>query len=709
MKKKNIAIIFSVAILIICSYLLTACDFSSWFRRTLETPTLNINNIEKTISWQEVAGASTYDVYLNDEIVATVNNQATNTYNFSENISEELEICVFYVVAKAEGYNNSAKSNTATFVNINSNTAEVTGIVANNQEHPISNLTISNNLLYWDKVENVSEYYVMLFDNVGGYKVISTDARVFDFTEYVVFGQILALRVGIKNAANEVCFSETVYYNDALNVAEYSKDAINFKDEMNNIFIFKGKVYDHYITDQEEMNIGVYHAFVNKIKTSEFTISTKYYNLLCNLYTDQYYLTGNGANIPGAVGLAANSYNESCDYSLSLSTIFGSPAPKRNFKLLFTFNGLGTEPTLSMNKTKTQNALEKGYYEKVNYEKRNANYNNFASDKKLLTEYVTTSEQLYFAVENGVTPLFKSTTSSAYKIYNKAKDVLKEIICDEMTDYEKALSIFDWICLNSVYDSIILNYVKPNSSESFTDYTSFSLEGVLNDGLAVCDGFSKTFSLLCNMEGISAIRLSGGIDENNNNKIDSYEELHAWNKVLINGSWYVVDITWSVFTSEDNDFSTTASEFNNAEFLNHTYFLVADADIPHHIPTDSVVNNTHAAPNRYYYYYNQKYDGQNNLIITKNEDLVNLVAFMLENEIYAIDVVFDYNAYGSYTALFDYPIIDAAIKEAKRENGIPTANIVCVGSELIFATSANRGLIFSLTLVNLPLAEPTAA
>lgn len=42
-------------------------------------------------------------------------------------------------------------------------------------------------------------------------------------------------------------------------------------------------------------------------------------------------------------------------------------------------------------------------------------------------------------------------------------------------------------------------------------YESFYIEGVLTDTdyLAVCDGMSKTFSLLCNIEGIPCVRVIG--------------------------------------------------------------------------------------------------------------------------------------------------------------------------------------------------------
>ena len=74
------------------------------------------------------------------------------------------------------------------------------------------------------------------------------------------------------------------------------------------------------------------------------------------------------------------------------------------------------------------------------------------SDKQFLETSVYSSEELYWAVENKVTPI-PVKDSPAEDIYNLAKDTLRNIISDDMTDYEKALCIFDWICTNTVYDN----------------------------------------------------------------------------------------------------------------------------------------------------------------------------------------------------------------------------------------------------------------
>ena len=692
-------------LLVVCTTLLVSCSFSDLFRKTLKTPTININSSEQVITWAPVDNAEKYEVYINNTLKTTVNNstsetQKNNVFNFSEYINETTNKYKLYIIALAEGYNNSPKSNEVTYF-VPGDVNTVTSVKVNNTSRPVKNIEVDGKNIFWDEVKNKDEYFVSIYSNSTGTQIVSTDTTGLDLTDYIVENEILALRVGVKNNLDEVCFSDTVYYNDALYSDTYGNDAVTFENLFKTVYLFKGKYFDAYLTSQEEMNTMMYYLFVNRSEEQELAISQTYYNQLINKYdrSNYVYLVGNN-QAKGGIGEATESFTETCDYTLNFNA--DTVVPARHFYVGYDFSYLessGNQPTLTMEKELTQNNLDKGYYEKVNYTKRSNSFNNFVSDKQILTQYVNTSEQLYFAVENKITPLFNSETSTAYVMYNKAKNILREIISDEMTDYEKALSIFDWICINSVYDNKIVAY---NSTlVSFINYKSFSIEGVLDDGLAVCDGYSKTFSLLCNMEGIDCVRLSGDIDRN----LDGRSEgLHAWNKVKILGNWYVVDITWSVLTSGANDFGALAQQFNSNEFLHHMYFLISDDDILDHIASDTVLNEKCAAPNRYYYYYNQTYNGTNNLVITSNDQLNNVVAWMLQNKVYSIDIVFDKDVYGVWNWQGDFKTIEEAIKQAKTANGIEAANILSFGykqDNFIYYSADKQGLIYCISLINL--------
>lgn len=198
----------------------------------------------------------------------------------------------------------------------------------------------------------------------------------------------------------------------------------------------------------------------------------------------------------------------------------------------------------------------------------------FAIDKVTKTARVNTSEQLYQVVEFGYKPIIDDISSQSYKMYRYAKSVLRKICTDEMTDVEKAHAIYDWIMWHTTYDTEA-TYGLPgltddeNLDRSCT-LTAYYLEGVFDDvySLAVCDGLSKAYSLMCNIEGIECIRVVG------TGGSTSPDAGHAWNKVKIDGSWYIVDCTWG------------DASFEGREMATHEYFLKTDAQTSNHYEKD---------------------------------------------------------------------------------------------------------------------------
>ena len=148
------------------------------------------------------------------------------------------------------------------------------------------------------------------------------------------------------------------------------------------------------------------------------------------------------------------------------------------------------------------------------------------------TRKVYNSEELWWAVEHGFRPEFAIEGSDAERIYNKAKDVLRNIISKDMNDFEKTLAIYEYIISAVAYDND--TYSNLNAIPS-TKNACYYLEGVFDYGRAVCDGKSKAFVLLCGIEGIESVREFG------------YDEAagigHAWNYVKVDGEWYCVDTT----------------------------------------------------------------------------------------------------------------------------------------------------------------------
>ncbi len=218
-----------------------------------------------------------------------------------------------------------------------------------------------------------------------------------------------------------------------------------------------------------------------------------------------------------------------------------------------------------------QNTYSKPHYDNVKKER------NFYIDGVKETMSVSTSNMLYKAVAWGYKPVFMGSQAENLKqIYDNAKDALSYIVSDEMSEYEKVHAIYDYIIYNVRYDHDCANaedkYVSGNLSlNEKMKYYGYYLEGIFlnkfykKDMHAVCDGKSKAFVLMCGIEGITAVRISGKASSDGQNFGG-----HAWNKVLLdlNGTgdkeWYFVDTTWGDVGDDSK------------EFLSHAYFLLSD-------------------------------------------------------------------------------------------------------------------------------------
>lgn len=263
-----------------------------------------------------------------------------------------------------------------------------------------------------------------------------------------------------------------------------------------------------------------------------------------------------------------------------------------------------------------QNTYSKPHYDNVKKER------NFYIDSVKETMSVSTSNMLYKAVAWGYKPVFMGSQAENLKqIYDNAKDALSYIVSDEMSEYEKVHAIYDYIIYNVRYDHDCANaedkYVSGNLSlNEKMKYYGYYLEGIFlnkfykKDMHAVCDGKSKAFVLMCGIEGIAAVRISGKASSDGKNFGG-----HAWNKVLLdlNGTgdkeWYFVDTTWGDVGDDSK------------EFLSHAYFLLSDDEVKN----THVENPGHGYPKaegKFDYYAHETYTSSgteyNYVIINKN-------------------------------------------------------------------------------------------
>jgi hypothetical protein len=110
---------------------------------------------------------------------------------------------------------------------------------------------------------------------------------------------------------------------------------------------------------------------------------------------------------------------------------------------------------------------------------------------------------------------------------NKTVESFTSQISSSMTTLDKLIYTDNYICQNVVYDYDLANN-RPNDAS-----VSHTMAGALADGLAVCDGYSKSYIYLLSKIGVDATM------------VVSTDLNHAWNHVKIGDSYYNVDVTWN--------------------------------------------------------------------------------------------------------------------------------------------------------------------
>ena len=147
-----------------------------------------------------------------------------------------------------------------------------------------------------------------------------------------------------------------------------------------------------------------------------------------------------------------------------------------------------------------------------------------------------------------------------------AKNIVSKIITSSMSSVEKVVAIHDYLTYNVDYD--YANYLAGTIPSS-----SYSADGALKNGKAVCSGYASAFSVLAKAAGFEVTYVDGVA-----NNGEGYQG-HAWNEIKIDGVWYNVDVTWDDPTWSGKDPSDHSANC-------YTYFLVSDATLgKDHVPS----------------------------------------------------------------------------------------------------------------------------
>jgi len=132
-----------------------------------------------------------------------------------------------------------------------------------------------------------------------------------------------------------------------------------------------------------------------------------------------------------------------------------------------------------------------------------------------------------------ILPIY-SPAENAMNAISRLKQEIDSFPVNGSTRLERLKSIHDELARRVRYD-----HSKNRPASSYDAY------GALVKGLAVCEGYSEAFKLICDKEGIPCILVIG--DAVTSEGVGP----HMWNAVLMDdGKWYFIDVTWD----DQNDY-----------------------------------------------------------------------------------------------------------------------------------------------------------
>ncbi len=137
---------------------------------------------------------------------------------------------------------------------------------------------------------------------------------------------------------------------------------------------------------------------------------------------------------------------------------------------------------------------------------------------------------------------------------NSVAELAKLLKQQAKTDAQKARIIYAWIAHNITYD------VQAFQRRENSHYTP---DEVLKYRLAICGGYANLYRALGREMGLDVVIVEGfakGIDTEQDR---SDRPNHAWNAVMIDGAWHLVDVTWGAGNLENGRFNR---QFNPAYF-----------------------------------------------------------------------------------------------------------------------------------------------
>jgi hypothetical protein len=159
---------------------------------------------------------------------------------------------------------------------------------------------------------------------------------------------------------------------------------------------------------------------------------------------------------------------------------------------------------------------------------------------------------------NGLTQRYQQNFRIVDNYVEEIKPAAPAILAQQLTtpfttELEKVRAIFRWISNNIDYRIREFQPKFKSRPAGEVDDDTAALkpldervaEEVINNKVAVCDGYARLFKTLCRYAGIESELITGYARTEAHKVNRRFRSNHTWNAVKIDNAWHLLDVTWA--------------------------------------------------------------------------------------------------------------------------------------------------------------------
>lgn len=180
-----------------------------------------------------------------------------------------------------------------------------------------------------------------------------------------------------------------------------------------------------------------------------------------------------------------------------------------------------------------------------------------------------------FSIDKAYTAAERASKTAAV---NSAVDTILAQ-CSGKSTVAKLAYFDNWLAEKNNYN----NSAAAGTPETIGPAPWNILSGLLDGTSPVCEGYAKSFQLLCHRIGVPCVTVSSSWINSSGQK-----EGHMWNAVQVGGKWYYVDVTW-------NDPSGVNYAYSTREYFLITSFSDNSHSVSQELATPPIASSGYFA------------------------------------------------------------------------------------------------------------------